>query len=544
MKQIDAGGLSFRENRRRNKYYVDKTLLIKDILESNDSGVFLFTRPRRFGKTTNLTMMDAFFNIDYKGNDWFDGLAISRYPEYDGYKNAFPVINLNMKDTKSPDYENFMNALGGAIVDALKKHPYLIDSPILMKDEKILIDALLTGNADRDQLKTSLRKISEILERHHGKKVVILIDEYDIAVSDSFGEESHRPIMDLLGGFIGAAVKNNDSLQMAYITGVMQIAKESLFSDLNNVKVNNIFSKASDERFGFTEGEVKDFLSYYGHPEKFEEAKEWYDGYRFGDAEIYNPWSIINYVSDGFTPRPYWVDSGGDGVVRWLLERIDDRNFSDIMGLVDLGTVRVRMKEALVFSKLDTSEVSIYSLMAMSGYLKATYAGDGMYDISIPNMEVAGMVEGLLSTITPVSDGLFDDFNRAVLEGDADRMTDILQDILLNGSCMNLEKEYAYELILMTVMHSLTRRYDMKTECESGNGRTDIIMRPRDGGTVPMIFELKRSASEKDLEADADGAISQIHERKYYMGMKGRVVLFGISFWVKVPKVKVEIVEI
>ena len=169
MKQIDAGGLSFRENRRRNKYYVDKTLLIKDILESNDSGVFLFTRPRRFGKTTNLIMMDAFFNIDYKGNDWFDGLAISRYPKYDGYKNAFPVINLNMKDTKSPDYGNFMNALGGAIVDALKKHPYLIDSPILMKDEKILIDALLTGNADRDQLKTSLRKISEILERHHGK---------------------------------------------------------------------------------------------------------------------------------------------------------------------------------------------------------------------------------------------------------------------------------------------------------------------------------------------------------------------------------------
>ncbi|WP_400239177.1 PD-(D/E)XK nuclease domain-containing protein [Methanomethylophilus alvi] len=249
-------------------------------------------------------------------------------------------------------------------------------------------------------------------------------------------------------------------------------------------------------------------------------------------------------MSDGFTPRPYWVDSGGDGVVRWLLERIDDKNFSDIMGLVDLGTVRVRMKEALVFSKLDTSEVSIYSLMAMSGYLKATYAGDGMYDISIPNMEVAGMVEGLLSTITPVSDRLFDDFNRAVLEGDADRMTDILQDILLNGSYMNLEKEYAYELILMTVMHSLTRRYDMKTEYESGNGRTDIIMRPRDGGTVPMIFELKRSASEEDLEADADGAISQIHERKYYMGMKGRVVLFGISFWVKVPKVKVEIVEI
>ena len=267
MKQIDTCGLSFPDIRDDDKYYVDKTLLIKDILDGNPRGVYLFTRPRRFGKTTNLSMLNAFFNIKYKGNTWFDGLEISKYPEYEKYKNAFPVLYLNLKGTDAPNYDAFLAAMQSAVLDSLKKHLYLLDYDKVTKDEQLLFDALFTGTASYEQLRTSVVKITEILERYHGRKVVVLIDEYDRAVSDAFGTESHKPMMEFLGVFLSPILKNNESLQMAYITGIMQITKESIFSGLNNLKVNNVFSVESDERFGFTESEVKELLSYYGNPE-------------------------------------------------------------------------------------------------------------------------------------------------------------------------------------------------------------------------------------------------------------------------------------
>ena len=540
--QIDTSGLSFIEIRRKDKYYVDKSMLIGDILSSNDSGVYLFTRPRRFGKTTNLTMLDAFFNLEYRGNTWFDGLKISKHPEFDCYRNAFPVININLKKTKADTFSSFVNHMRSVLNNTFDRFRYLLKSDLVYDDEKDLFDRVLKRSIEEDFIIECVPTLCRMLERHHGVKPIILIDEYDRAVSDAFGSESHRPMMDLLGGFMCEALKNNDHLQMAYVTGVMQIAKESIFSDLNNVKVNNIFSKASDERFGFTESEVKQILSDFDHPEKFEEAKAWYDGYRFGNAEVYNPFSIMNYVSENFEPVAYWVNSGGDWIVRRMLECIDDDNYADIISLVTGCSAEAKLAPALSFDDVSSEDESLFSLMAMSGYLKAVPSGNDGYIVSMPNEEVRGMLDRIVKKITPISTKLFKQFAEAVLQGDADAMTDALQRILIGGDYLNL-RENAYEMVLMTVMHTLSGRYEVRTEVKDGYGRIDILMRSKHPSFPNLIFELKCADSDEDLEKGAEDAMAQIHEKRYYLGMPGKVVLYGICFHSKTPRVIVETID-
>ena len=538
MKQIDTCGLSFPRLRDEDYYYVDKSLLIKDILDWNPGGVYLFTRPRRFGKTTNLSMLNAFFNIEYKGNTWFDGLEISKYPEYEKYKNAFPVIYLNLKGTNVSDYKRFIEMMAASVSDAFEKHNYLLKTEI--RDSlREMFKTLDNLSISESNLVRSVKLLSEALMNYHGKKVIILIDEYDRAVSDSFGEESHRPMMSFLGEFLSSILKNNDSLQMAYITGIMQITKESIFSGLNNLKVNNVFSVESDERFGFTESEVKELLSYYGNPEKFAEAKEWYDGYRFGNAEVYNPFSIMNYVSDRFRPQRFWVNSGSDAPIYWLLRRTDMKCFSDILSLVSGESVTTRIKPALTYSRLGPND-SLYSLMVMSGYLKAVPVGDGLYSISIPNKEILGIIGDISEDLSPVDTRKFSQFINSVLDCDADGMTRHLQDILSVGSYYNLSTELHYEAVLMTILYSIISQYDVRSEYEEGNGRVDIIMKPKHEGTIPMIIELKKTESEDKLESESKDAIKQIHDRKYYLNMHGKVILVGIAFWGKMPKTTIE----
>ncbi len=543
MKRINTGGLPFSELRENGDYcYVDKSLLIKDVLDYDDRGVYLFTRPRRFGKTTNLSMLDAFFNLKYKGNRWFDDLEISKYHEYDQYRNAFPVIHLDMKTSNKKTYSGFMKRMIAAISDAFEDHLYLLDSEI-RKPLRDLFAMLDERDVPEDRLEDSLKLLSEALEQYHGKKAIILIDEYDCATSDSFGNESHRSVVEFLRSFLGQTLKSNSSLQMAYVTGVMQIAKESIFSELNNIKVNNIFSIASDERFGFTEGEVEDLLSYYGHPDKMDEVREWYDGYRFGNVDVYNPFSIMNYIQDGCNPQPYWVNSGGNWIIKDLLERIDEDNMNTIINLTIGQTATVELNSALSFEDIRSFDSTLFSLMAMSGYLNAVPDKDGNYEISIPNKEVMTTVDSLVRKLNPIKTKDFVSFNQAVLDGDADRMTAVLEKILMDGSYMNL-RENAYEMIVMTILHGLAERYDIRTEYEAGYGRTDIILNPRNEGFPCMILELKVVEKKEDLDDGLKEAMDQIHDRKYYLGMSGKVVLVAMSFWNKVPKVRTDIISV
>ena len=542
MKLVDTGGLSFSSIMSENYYYVDKSLLIKDILDSNPHGVYLFTRPRRFGKTTNLSMLDAFFNIEYKGNNWFDGLAISDYPEYERYKNAFPVIKLNLKETKSETYGSFVNKMKTAVCHVYEDYEYLTKSDLFDKHIKEKYSKTLTRDVDEDLLLDSIPTLCKMLKRYHSVNPIILIDEYDRAVSDSFGEESHRKIMDYLGSFLSPILKNNDNVQMAYVTGVMQIAKESIFSGLNNLTINNVFSIGSDERFGFTEAEIKELFAYYGHPEKFAEAKKWYDGYRFGNAEVYNPFSIMNYVSNHFIPKQYWVNSGSDKPIRWLLERTDTDNFSEILSLIEGKSANTYLEAALVYSELSADDESLYSLMVMSGYLKAVPAGDEMFAVSVPNNEVMKIVKTMARKTMPLNKNAFVMFNRAVSEGDAETMTKELGKILSVGSYYNLTTELHYEAVLMTILYEMIPSYEVRTETEYGNGRVDIILIPKKENIVPIIIELKKADNEEDLEVCAENAVKQIHDRKYYANMHGKVILIGLAFWGKIPKTIIETV--
>ena len=532
-----TSGLSFARMRDENVYFVDKSMLIADLLSMDGRGVYLYTRPRRFGKTTNLTMLDAFFNIEYKGNTWFDGLEISKHPEFDRYKNAFPVINLNLKNTKSDDFESYVADLKDALNMTFDRFRYLMKSDLVYDDEKETFDKVIRKTIPTEYISGCIPLLCRMLERHHGVKPIILIDEYDRAVSDSFGSESHRPMMNLLGGFMCEALKNNDSLQMAYVTGIMQIAKESIFSDLNNIRVNNIFSIKSDERFGFTENEVKMILADYGHPEKFEEAKAWYDGYRFGDAEVYNPFSIMSYVSEDFKPESFWANSGGDWIVKTLLKSIDDRNYSRILDLTTGGSTEVKLRSAVTYSRIERADTSLYSLMAMSGYLKAVPRGNGRYEVSIPNREVLDRVEMALENVIPCDDTIFDNIVDAVRDRNAEDMEKALQDILTGGSYLNLVDENSYILVVMTLLRGLMPDYDVKTEVEQGNGRTDLFLRPLSSNKVPMILEFKKVDSEKDLVPATEEAIRQIRDKRYALGMPSDTVLIGMAFWGKVPKV-------
>ena len=544
MKQIDLGGMSFAELREKDKYYVDKTLLIKDILGSNDVGVYLFVRPRRFGKTSNLSMLDAFFNIRYRGNSWFEGLAISDYPEYERYKNQFPVIHLDLGGAKANTYDRFIDGIRNAMSLCFEPHRHLIGTAGLREPVKRIFETLDDGSVKEKDLITAVQWLSLALMDEYGVKPIILIDEYDAAVSDAFGTESHEPMMSFLRELMYASIKGNPYRGMVYITGVMQFAKQSIFSDLSIV-VNNVFSKRSDERFGFTESEVRKILADFGYGDRFDTAKRWYDGYRFGNADVYNPYSIMYFVSKRCKEGPYWVGSGKDVLIRDLLKSITSEKYTEIMKLVTGGTILSDLMEDFPYEIIRKTGKPLYSLMVMSGYLKAVSTdemdlrGIRQYELSIPNEEVRELVNGLMDEVYPVDTDDFIQFNRAIIECDAQAMERVLIRIMTGASYLNLH-ESTYQAVVMTLIHALSGRYRVKVEAHEGQGRVDILLSPKIPGNPYIIFELKVAAGKKNLDACVDEAFEQIHDREYYNGMEGRVILIGMAFWNQVPRARID----
>ena len=544
---MDTGGLPFRELLSGDKFYVDKSLLIKDILDTNDRGVYLFTRPRRFGKSTNISMLDAFFNIEYKGNTWFDGLAISEYPEYDRYRNAFPVVYLNLKnilpEQEGVSYDQFLNGMRLTFRSLYKQYGYLSRSEAMEEDDLSIIRSFKMRTVDETLLANGLSLLMQMLNNHHNMKVVVLIDEYDRVITNTFESDVQRKIVGFMGQMLSAALKDNPNLQMAYVTGVTQVAKAGMFSGLNNLSVNNVFSVRSDERFGFTESEVRGILDYYGHPEKIEEVREWYDGYRFGDADVYNPYSVMMYVQKGFVPRNYWMGTSRDNPVRWMLRRRESED--DMTKLLSGSQVQSMLHDTMSYEELNFSRpVDMYSLMVMTGYLRADPMGGWMFRLSIPNGEAFESLDRMVSETADLNPAFFSDFCAAVLDGDSDAMTDALGHILAGSTYLVPGGEFPYEVMLLTMLRGILPRYDTEIEREAGNGRADLIMRPRDDGVPPMVIELKTASSEAALPGEVDAALEQIHSQRYYLGMRGRAVLIGIAFWGKVPMARSETIAL
>ena len=546
MKKVDTGGLSFSRIRESQFYYVDKSLLIKDILDTNPEGVYLFTRPRRFGKTTNITMLDAFFNQEYAGNTWFDGLAISEHHEYDFYRNAYPVIDLDLKDTEAKSFDDYIDGFYDAIIDATDPFSDILeDTQRITKADYLKFERIWERKASKAELKSSIFTLCRVLEKCYGTKPVILIDEYDRAVTNAFSSAVMSDIIDFLGGFMSKTLKSNDHRQFAYVTGITQIAKAGMFSGTNNVTVDSTFSTMSDERFGFTESEVRDILSYYGRTEKFDEVRQWYDGYRFGKVDVYNPFSVMMYIQNSFVPERYWVDTSKAVPIKWMLRRVDLSSIAEIANMVNGNASACPLQKTMTFDDLKLSQKEgLYSLMVMTGYLNAVPRDDGDYDLSIPNREVMSEAEDLLKKNIVINTELFARFNGAVLDGDADTAADVLGRILCDASYFDLSDETSYELIVLTILHAILGDYEVTSQKEAGNGRADLILISRREGMPHIIIELKVSENEGSLDRDVNDALAQIHSRRYYLGMKGAVIVMGLAFFGKLPKARSEVLHL
>ena len=541
--KIPIGLDDFKEVRENGYYFVDKSELISDIIESGYK-VYLFTRPRRFGKSLNLSMLDAFFNLKYKGNSWFDGLKINGHLEAEKYRNMHPVICLNMKNLTMNTKKDFIDRFKTRMASVYRGFSYLKNSESV--DRGLREDYLDTKvkNFGESELENSLLALCEMLEQHHGVKPIIPIDEYDHPINSSFGDGSYGEILKFLRNFYSQSFKSNEHMSFAALTGVMQVAKEGIFSGLNNLKVDNIFDVKFDERYGFTEPEVKELCSYYGHPEKFGEAKEWYDGYKFGNADIYNPWSILNYIDSDFIPKKYWAGTSGNDIIDTLLENADEETFRELTALGNGEAVLKILTPTVAMNDLENEHDAVFSVLAAAGYLNAALAEEDSYSLSIPNREMYSVFYDHIRRFTfRRGDDLYARFLNALETGDTEKIQAVLSDILSkNYPFLLLKDEGDYHLILATIVLGREGRYRVSIDRESGNGRPDILMESRHPKYPNIVVEIKKAQSDSatELERLAHEALEQIKEKDYCRGLKGKALLYGISFKGKEAKALLE----
>ena len=545
---LPIGVQDFKKVRDEGYLYVDKSDLIPQIL-SQKSEVYLYTRPRRFGKSLNLSMLDAFFNIKYpKDNTWFDGLKVSDCRECDEHKNAYPVIMFDFKNIRSDNNDVLLRSLKTQLSYLISEFRYLLGSDRVDDTLKNRFKSLSTST-DEIELTDSLNLLSKMLYAHHGKKVIILVDEYDNPIHHAFGKPHHQKILDSMRDILSSTLKGNDSLAFGVVTGVMQISKESIFSGLNNLKVNNVLSKDFDEMFGFTDDEVKSILEEYGHPERIEEAREWYDGYRFGDADIYNPWSLLNYVSERFEPKPYWAGTSGNSILEDLFGNASPELWDEFRSLSEGHSIPYEVKPTITFQDLHTDERNIYSMLVMSGYLTAEVHDNGKSSIRIPDGEMANVFgRYILDRLNIDSPMYVNSLSRAFVKGDINRIESELYDLFASsaGNAM-LNNEHSYQAFVTGMLMYLNGRYTVKADFEEGNGRYDVRLERRCGDYPNIVIEIKRipiDSSDEIASSSALKALEQIKERDYLHGLKGPTLLYGIAFRNKKPTVLSERMDI
>lgn len=538
MRNAPIGISDFRKLRESDLLYVDKSPFINQVLESG-ADVLLFTRPRRFGKTMNISMLDAYLNQCYYGNNWFDGLRISELRPQDPMKNSEVVIRLTFMFKFDGSYNTFLELVGDRIRQAYMDHLYLLKSeeiPVFMKArmQRIL-------DREDDSLLSSLYDLCWMLSEYHGKRIVILIDEYDNPINGSVGDDQIK-ILNFMSSILSMVLKDNESLKFCVLTGVMRIAKESIFSGLNNLYVDDVSSNLPQEMFGFTKTEVISICNECEHPEKYYEIKEWYDGYQFGDVEIYNPWSVMNYISRGFEPDVYWGKTSGNTIIDRLLSHRGKLVDESLIALGRGDSIEVELDNSITYSDFELDERSIYSIMVMTGYLRAVPSGPkGMYQISIPNKEMRKVFSKHIMDRLKKHTGLDAlQFRNAVLSGDPDKMMDALTKMSMKSISIRLSKDHtSYQMFITGLMMDLDGDYVITSDFESGSGFHDLRMRRVRGNSPNVIIEFK-DTSIGDPEKISNDALFQIHRRRYYYGMTGEVFLYGICIKEKVPTIVFE----
>lgn len=540
-------------------YYVDKTMLIKDILD-NGAQVTLFTRPRRFGKTLALSMLRTFFeqDTDCKGNvtdnsRYFEGMKIAEAGEsYTKHMGKYPVISLSLKSAKQPDFEMAYRCMVQDIAYEYDRHRYVLNGDVLSETEKMIFKNLMDRKADRAQYATSLRFLSECLRKCHGRNAIILIDEYDVPLENSYFRGFYNEMIDFIRSLFESALKTNGSLEFAVITGCLRISRESIFTGLNNLKVISVLSDSYSEYYGFTESEVEQMLKEYDLEDKLEEVKQWYDGYLFGKTEVYNPWSVINYVDAALAnqsafPRPYWSNTSSNSIVRELIDGADMYVKKEIEELIAGGTIEKPVHEDITYEDIHKTQDNLWNFLFFTGYLKAVnqrFDVDTIYlTMTIPNEEIRYIYRNSIKE-------WFDcklkntDLNvlyNAVLDGDCDTFAEQVNRQLSETISYYDYSESYYHGFLCGLLKGCNR-YAAISNRESGNGRPDIVLAyPSARGPV-VILELKVAKSFYELEAGCDAALNQIEEQDYaaYWRNEGytNITKYGVCFYKKECMVK------
>jgi hypothetical protein len=547
LKHIPIGESDFKNLIEGNNYYVDKSLLIKEIID-DDSLVILLPRPRRFGKTLNMTMIRYFFEVsDEDRGDLFSGLAIENHPEIMKHAGRYPVIYITFKDFK---YQNWEDALSKfkTLIAELYNHHHLALSVILNKTNEIIIQKILTLESDVATLGSSLKNLSHHLLSYYKTRPIILIDEYDTPLYAAWEHGYYTEMISFIRTLLGGCLKDNQYLEKAVLTGIMRIAKKSVFSDLNNLEVYTILDQNFSDKFGFLDDEVESLLRYYGIESKLPEVKEWYNGYRFGTYTIYNPWSILNYAKKGASgPEPYWVNTSSNTLIRNIIHQSDNVVKEDIQQLLSGQVIRKQIRNDFVLTDLDHSQTALYSFLLLSGYLTAVKVSNSLpaeYDLAIPNREVSYVYTEIISTWIEQFNvnGTYQKMLQDLTSGNIESFTDYFEAIVSSSfSYFDLSEnksENFYHAFVLGLFVSLRDMYELRSNRESGYGRYDLMLIPKNLGKRKngFVIEFKQTNKRRSetLNSAADGALLQIKEKEYArelinLGIPD-IFLIGIAF--------------
>ena len=536
-------------------YYVDKTLLIKEFLDKKPL-VSLFTRPRRFGKTLNMDMLRVFFEISDKNTSKYfaDKNIWQCGEEYRSHQGKYPVIFLTFKDVKFDTWGATIDKIRGLLQEEYGRHQELLNSDKLSQYEKEYFTKIISATANEVELTSSLERLSKMLASHYDKAPVIIIDEYDTPIQGGYSKDFYDEIIGFMRNFFSGAFKDNKNLTYGFLTGILRIAQESIFSGLNNLTVNSVMDEKYDQFFGFTASEVRDMLEYYGALDKEAELKDWYDGYLFGSTEIYNPWSVINYISKGCIPQAYWVNTGKNEILEDVLKVATDDITERLYSLLQGERVIAQIDQNVVYRSFSEDPANIYSLLLVAGYLKTPkkeLQADGSYlcEVSIPNREIAAVYKSEIlshllqigaitrTTANKIAESLYANDYKKLQKAIAEYMDKSI-------SFYDAGAEGFYHGLVLGLIALMDNQYKIKSNRESGDGRYDISLFPREGRYPGIIMELKWK---KDLSADelsglADEALIQIDEKRYDAEMKEDgiqdILKFGIAFSGKKVSVK------
>ena len=548
---LPVGIENFEEIRQLGFYYIDKTRLIEQLLQGWGK-VTLFTRPRRFGKTLNMSMLKSFFEI---GTDksLFDGLYISGNKELcDEYMGRYPVIFLSLKGVDGLDFTTARRMLCAILKNEFDRHYYLKTSDALTDEDRTLFIKMLQGSDDN--IEDSIRMLSKLLFKHFGQKAVILIDEYDVPMDKAFQNGYYKEMVSLIRGLFGQALKTNEFLQFAVLTGCLRISKESIFTGLNNFKVMSITDSRFDEQFGFTDGDVRKLLSDYGMDSHFDEIKEWYDGYHFGRADVYCPWDVINHVdhlrddSDA-KPQTYWINSSGNSLVRRLINRADSSTKDEIERLIAGEAIEKVIRLDLTYDEIDNSIDNIWSVLFTTGYLtkigevKLPDSESYAYKLVIPNKEVREVfvlqIQEWFKAVVANENDTMKLLSRAILDKDEQQIARQLNIVMgrmisiLDTKAPDDMKENFYHGLLLGLLRGSNPGWLIKSNRESGDGFSDILINPEDPD-AGIIIEVKYAKEIKGLDAACDAAMAQIKDKRYDEALRDEdrcdILAYGIAF--------------